>query len=386
MPDYPGKFLFELGNVPVYYLSRDHDLPVLARLLEKVSHFSFDTEFDRFRHSYGFSLYLLQIFDGTACWLVDTLALRDLSPLYPVFANRQILKILYSGKEDIDLLRRWGCPVRNLFDVQSATRICNHEAVSFARLVASETGVELNKSEQTSNWRRRPLTRGQLEYAAQDVIPLPGLMEKFRAEVESLGRTAILEEENRLAEEYTTSDNAPRLNPGMRARYPAYHQAFLLQLIELRDEAARRLNLPPYRLVSDDVLEEIIRDPEAFRLAPFERGFARRALDQPGFREGFLRVAAAIDPDVSFEKEKEKKSPEEWNRIRESRERYEKWFRPVRQNVLARYGAVAGEFFMVGVRDALCSPEPEPSRLKTYQRQMVMESAGELGLEWPEGW
>ena len=43
-----------------------------------------------------------------------------------------------------------------------------------------ELGIELDKTEQTSDWSRRPLSKRQLAYAALDVEVLPPLWDRLQ--------------------------------------------------------------------------------------------------------------------------------------------------------------------------------------------------------------
>ncbi|MFM7726043.1 MAG: hypothetical protein ACKO7B_05045, partial [Flavobacteriales bacterium] len=63
-----------------------------------------DTEYDSFKRSYGFKALLIQVFDGQHIYIIDPLSKIDLKPLWTVFENENIQKMLYSGSEDIALL------------------------------------------------------------------------------------------------------------------------------------------------------------------------------------------------------------------------------------------------------------------------------------------
>ena len=63
---------------------------------------------------------------------------------------------------------------KNWFDVQLAAGMIGLEyPISYGKLLQKMLGKTLAKGETRTDWRRRPLTDGQLEYALQDVIYLP---------------------------------------------------------------------------------------------------------------------------------------------------------------------------------------------------------------------
>jgi ribonuclease D len=63
---------------------------------------------------------------------------------------------------------------------------------SLAAVVAHLFGAELDKSLQQSNWRRRPLTRAQLQYAATDAAITLRVYEELKQRLEAEGRWAAV--------------------------------------------------------------------------------------------------------------------------------------------------------------------------------------------------
>jgi len=373
------------NRYPIQFVDTEVELKKVAARLQSVPEFSFDTEFDRFRWEYGFKLYLLQIFDGKTCYLIDPVRLKDLSPLWPAFENPTILKVLYSGKEDIDLIKRYGCFPKSIFDVQIASKICNHPAVSFSKLVLAEFGIELDKSDQTSNWKIRPLTFSQQHYASNDVIYLLGLKDTLAAEVSRIGMMPILEEENRACEEVTTSDFVPKLSGKQRASYSEHHQEMLYKLILIRDRKAQEMNMPPFKIVGDEILEDIIRDPVGFLKQPFSRGFSRKALEAEQFTNEVVNVARQIRIDLNWESVPMVRPDAAIAESKRERNAYENVFKPIKEQVVKTYGQVAGDFYMVGLRDLICAPVVDLSLLKQYQRKMVENAVKELNIALPIG-
>ena len=370
-------------SVPVRLIDTEAGLREVAARLLQVKEFAFDTEFNRFRWEYGFNLYLLQIYDGKECYLIDPIRLKDLSVLWPAFEHPGILKILYSGKEDIDLMKRYGCFPSPVFDVQAASRICNHPAVSFSKLVLAEFGFELDKSEQTSNWKIRPLTLSQQLYASNDVIHLTGLKEIFLKEVDRIGMNHILDEENRVCAESTTSDFVPKLSSKQRAAFSEHHQEMLLKLILIRDEKGQQLNVPPFKVVGDEVLEEVIKDPVTFLRQPFAKGFSRRALESQEFCRQILDVARQVKTDIDWASVWVPRSEEAVAESKRERNALENLFKPIKEQVVKTYGQVAGDFYMVGVRDVITSKSVDLSQVKIYQKKMVEDAIAVLGIRLP---
>ena len=282
------------GATPIILIDNQLKLIAMCNKLSTHKEIAFDTEFDRFRWEYGFKLMLLQIYDGKSCFLIDPKLIKCFKPVWSIFENPEICKVVYSGREDVDLLKRNNCNPQNLFDIQKAFALCNKDGKSFSELLKKELGLSLDKTEQTSNWSWRPLRLSQLIYASNDVIYLLKLkeivmMSGFTEEIKE-----IIQEENEILEASTTSDFIPKLSPKQIARYSKHKQEKLLALKIICDEFAEKLNIPPCDVVNDKFLEEIIDEPFKFITEPFKKGFSKRALNLEIFRSKFTEVIQTI--------------------------------------------------------------------------------------------
>lgn len=128
---------------------------------------------------------LIQIAAHDRTWLIDALAISDLSPLVSVFASQDIVKIIHNAKFERRVLAKLGFEVRCVFDTLEASRsLRGREALgghSLAAVAHRELGVYVVKAEQTSNWARRPLAPEQVRYAAVDGEILLSLHPRFRS-------------------------------------------------------------------------------------------------------------------------------------------------------------------------------------------------------------
>ena len=129
-----------------------------------------DTEFLREKTYYP-KLCLIQCRTESDEFCIDALAIDDLTPLEQLFGNPAIVKILHSGRQDVEALdQRLNHPLVNVFDTQIAASFCGpDEQVSYASLVESICQVNLAKSHTRADWSRRPLSEDQLQYAIDDV-------------------------------------------------------------------------------------------------------------------------------------------------------------------------------------------------------------------------
>lgn len=111
----------------------------------------------------------MQFSTPKADYLLDPLALRDLSLLAPIFANPNIEKVFHAAEYDLICLRRdFKLTFANLFDTMQAARVLGYPAVGLDRLLGEKFNIKMDKRHQKANWAARPLTQDQIHYARLD--------------------------------------------------------------------------------------------------------------------------------------------------------------------------------------------------------------------------
>jgi ribonuclease D len=127
-------------------------------------------------YAYQERVCLIQFSTPKDDFLVDPLALDDLSPLEPLFADPKIEKIFHAAEYDLITMKRdFNFEFENLFDTMVAARILGWEAIGLGSILKSEFDVELNKRYQRANWGKRPIPPDMMAYARLDthyLIPL----------------------------------------------------------------------------------------------------------------------------------------------------------------------------------------------------------------------
>ena len=118
------------------------------------------------------TLCLVQIARPERTYLIDALEVSDLEALRPLLESTETQKIIHNAVFERGVLGRLGFTIEGVIDTLVISRELRGRKVEgghgLRAVCARELGMELDKSEQTSNWARRPLTPSQVAYAALD--------------------------------------------------------------------------------------------------------------------------------------------------------------------------------------------------------------------------
>jgi len=243
-----------------------------ATLAEHLAHWTnvellaLDTEFIRER-TWWPQLALVQMtVPGQDALLVDPTIPGMSDVLRPLLDNPSIVKLMHSASEDVQALQR-GCGAlpSPLFDTQIAAALCGlGAALGYQKLVETQLGIVLSKSETRSDWLRRPLSDAQLSYAADDVLHLHALHAILRDKLRELGREEWLAED--CARLVANSGNeTPERYPHLALRGAQYldaeAQARLCRLLRWREVQARAGDRPKGWIIDNELAIALARKP-----------------------------------------------------------------------------------------------------------------------------
>jgi ribonuclease D len=369
------------GEIEIVFVNTNEKLLLLCQSLQQKSEFAFDTEFDRFWREYGFKLFLLQIFDGEKCYLVDPLAFKNLQPLWTIFEDPNICKVAYACTEDIQILKINNCNPVNIFDLQVAAKLCNHPANSFGDLVAASFNIVVDKSLQRSNWRTRPLNNAQQIYASNDVIFLLKLKNNFLAQAIENNVLDMLREENKCCEEVPVTEYVVKLTSKQKVIFSNYKQQVLLNLFHIRNEIAAAYNMPPANIVTDNTLENIVENNKIFIAQPFKNGFCNKLLDDEINKEKFFSAIESIDENIHIASEKKERSPNNRRQFREdAKENVDINCKKINDRLTEKYGNIAAEYILRGLKKSILIQPYNEIKLRNYQHKVIDETCLELNI------
>lgn len=247
------------------FIDQPAQLAPLFSALDRVSEVAIDTEADNlFR--YRTRICLMQIMAGREIFLVNLIAPLPLDGLWTRLAAKHL--IMHGSDFDLRLLYDF-CEftAHSLFDTMMAAQLLNLPRVGLAPLLEHHFGVVLAKEGQKANWSKRPLPQKLLDYAALDVFYLPGLRNILRDQLHQRERLAWQEQRCRWQIDIARSgfpqndEHAWRI--GRSERLSQRGQCVLWAVWHWREETARRLDQPPFKITSNDFLIEIASRADA---------------------------------------------------------------------------------------------------------------------------
>ena len=171
------------------------ELKNLARTIKNEQAIGVDLEADSMYH-FKEKVCLIQLATLQINVVIDPLLVQDLSPLKPIFKNRELRKIFHGADYDVrSLYRDFNISINNLFDTELASRFLGYSETSLEAMLKHKFGVTLDKKFQRKDWSKRPLPLEMIRYAAKDARYLMPLAQELTEELIQVGRQRWVQEE-----------------------------------------------------------------------------------------------------------------------------------------------------------------------------------------------
>lgn len=244
----------------IYIDNQDLLNSFVQEILPESHYIALDTEFER-RTTFFPKPALLQLHIANKSYLIDTLALDDLNPLFKTLTEKKI--IMHACREDLEVFRVLSKHrLDNFSDTQLAASLLGYDSqLSYQNLVEQLLDKRLDKNETCSDWLQRPLSENQLAYAIDDVLYLEDIYQLLMAKLTEKERKHWFHEEMQVLYNLVDSPEEDdyffkfkglgKLNP--------LQQSVAYDLIVWRDQLARQKNIPRGFIIKDKGLLQIIR-------------------------------------------------------------------------------------------------------------------------------
>ena len=291
-------------DTPLLIVEDDEGVAAVAARFRGKHIIGVDTESDSMHH-YQEKVCLLQFSDDEGDVIVDPLAVDDLSPLGEVLADPSIIKVLHGADYDVTCLARdYNWRIRNLFDTLFAAQFLGIPKIGLADLIERYFGIPVDKKFQRHDWSHRPLEPEHILYARGDTHYLLALHSILRRRLRQVGRLAHQREECGVLARRTIEVRG--FNPDDYLNLRGADQLddtelrVLRRLYLFRDDEARRLDRPTYKVMHDDVLIQLARHKPT-SVAALDRAIAgKHGLKRRYGRDIVAQIADGVEDDFKI--------------------------------------------------------------------------------------
>lgn len=237
------------------------DLADLCARARRTDAVALDTEFV-WERTYYPQLGLIQLaLSDEECFLIDPLAIDDLTALAELLSDRKIVKILHDAPQDLAILHQaTGIAAQNVFDTRLAAGFASlPSTLSLGNLIQELLDIDLPKTETRTNWLQRPLDDRQVQYALDDVRYLRAIRILLLSRIIGPKIKSWLQEELNLLNNpqnyLDLGSNGERFRR-LRGTGSLSRQALaiLRDLVQWREEEARKQDKPRGHIVKDTTL------------------------------------------------------------------------------------------------------------------------------------
>jgi ribonuclease D len=295
------------------------DLSRFCNQLASADSIAFDTEFVS-EHTYSSDLCLVQVAAEGRLAVIDAMSVGDLKPFWAALTSNGHETIVHAGREELCFcLDATGSRPSRLFDIQIAAGLVGYEyPAGYGSLLFKLLGQQLHKGETRTDWRRRPLSRQQIQYALDDVRHLHAMRDRLHARLVELGRVPWMEAEMQTWQDeidsYRTRERWRKVSglAGLSTR----SLAIVRELWRWREKEAEERDSPPRRVLRDDLIIELAKrrssDPKQIH--------AVRGLDRGDLRRSIPKLAEAIEralqlPESELPKSERRDTPAQINML-----------------------------------------------------------------------
>lgn len=210
-------------------------------------------------YAYQEQVCLIQISSPSRDFILDPLALNDLSPLKEIFHSPSIEKVFHASEYDINILwEDFQIEINNLFDTMIAARLLGRKKLGLDSLLTERFNLSVDKRFQRADWSKRPLPDKMLRYAQIDTHFLIEIRNWLKGQLVEQGRWEIAQSDFQRASRAYLRPRKEKLPPCWRMKkakkLTPQKAAVLKELSEYRDQVAREKDLPLFKVLGNKTL------------------------------------------------------------------------------------------------------------------------------------
>ncbi|MEZ6045284.1 MAG: HRDC domain-containing protein [Planctomycetaceae bacterium] len=281
----------------------------LCENIREVGIVAFDTEFVS-EYTYRPELCLLQFAFGDQVAAVDPRELTDLSQWWEIMADPDVTVVVHGGQAEVRFCLEEGQKTPcSLVDIQLAEGLQSRSyPLGYETIVHRRLNVRLSGKETRTDWRQRPLSERQIEYALEDVRHIVPIWLKQKQNLEHLNRMEWANSEfDRMIQEQQLDRSRPcwtRLTGVYRLNPREFQIASLI--CNWRQTEAENSNRPLRRILRDDLIIELAKRQPRSQKELLET----RDMNREGYRRYHQDIVNVVTEGLKIPKSKLKPTPE----------------------------------------------------------------------------
>lgn len=252
--------------MPYQLITKTSELQAFCDAAKGQPFITVDTEFLREKTYYP-KLCVIQLatMEENSEVAVDTLSEdMDISVLQELFFDEKIVKVFHAARQDLEILTYLfdGRVISPLFDTQVAAMVTGFgDQIGYQSLVQQICNVTLDKSNQFTDWSRRPLSDHQIEYALADVTYLRDVYLHLCDILDRENKWEWMQDEVDKLNDPATHSTDP-MQAWERVKMRGNKKESIVALQELaawREREAQARDKPRLYILRDEVISEVAR-------------------------------------------------------------------------------------------------------------------------------
>ena len=225
---------------------------------QKDKKIAIDTEF-YWVSTYKPELCLIQIANTKRTILIDTIKhTYDLELVKKLLQSNKILKVFHSARQDLEIFYNlFKIIPKKIFDIQIAVVALGYNlSTSLKQICQDFVNIDLKKQEQRCDWRARPLSKKQINYAINDVEHLLFIHTKIKNKLLQMNRQGWINDlHKKLLNKNNYSKKHLHIWEKIKFEPKDYNELYLLKKISnYREVRAIELNKSPKKIMSNNVI------------------------------------------------------------------------------------------------------------------------------------
>lgn len=245
-----------MEEIEFKFVDKQDELEDLCDHLATQTEIALDSEADNLHH-FETQLCLLQLRFDDSIYLLDVTADLDLERFWQVLGGLHL--IMHGSDFDLRLFQECcNFKAKSVFDSMLASQLLGIKRIGLAALLEENFDVKIPKDSQKSDWSQRPLTPKMLKYAATDVLYLHELRDKLMARIRETGREEWLRQrcdnQIRIAQSGFPRNDENSWRIPRSDRLDERGQAAVYELWHWRQNLAKRLDRPPFKILGNDYI------------------------------------------------------------------------------------------------------------------------------------